>query len=396
LEEYNLGRHPNNAEPDIPVLSSPGDGKINESLTPELQTGDFSDPDGDTHAETTWQISTESNFSSLVLDVTSDSFLTSLTVPELNDNRGAASEWSDPYYSFTTIAAPASDDTDSNGIPDEQENEEVDLDGDGEPDYNQSDMKSVNTVVGDGQVGVKEGTNVTSIDSIKSIDPDTISDTTNKPDEMPLGLISFKVTVDNIGDTAEVTVYLSEPAPSGAKWYKYDTINGWQDYSAHATFSADGTSVTLALKDGDYGDCDGTANGIIVDPSGLGATSTPSPPPPAPSGGGGGGGCFIATAAYGSPMEPHVKVLRDFRDRFMLTNHVGKAFVDIYSTYSPSVADFIASHDNVRSVVRWSLLPLVSVCWVAINIGLVPALIFMLLFGFGLPGFVIARVKFRK
>jgi len=395
LEEYNLGRHPNNAEPEKPELSSPPDEETNVPLTPELETGIFSDPDvSDTHAQTQWQISTQSNSSSLVLDITSDSHLESLTVPEFilsvnttyywrvkfYDNRGAASEWSDPYYSFTTIDASASDDTDSNGIPDDQEvDNTVDLDGDGNPDYYQSDIKSVNTVVGDGQVGIKEGTNVTSIDSIKSIDPDTISDTTNKPDEMPLGIITFKVTVDNPGDDVEVVVYLSEPAPSGAKWYKYDTIHGWQDYSAYATFSADGTYVTLALKDGDYGDCDGVANRIIVDPSGLGTASTPSPPPPAPSSGGGGGGCFIATAAYGSYMEPHVKVLREFRDRFLLTNPVGKAFVDLYSTYSPPVADFIASHDTVRFMVRWSLLPLVGVSWVAVHFGLWVILGLMLL-----------------
>jgi len=92
--------------------------------------------------------------------------------------------------------------------------------------------------------------------------------------------------------------------------------------------------------------------------------------PSAPSGGGGGGGgCFIATAAYGSYMEPHVMVLRDFRDRFLLTNSVGKAFVDLYYTYSPPVADFIANHDNLRAVVRWSLLPIVGVSWMALHLG---------------------------
>lgn len=85
-------------------------------------------------------------------------------------------------------------------------------------------------------------------------------------------------------------------------------------------------------------------------------------------GGGGGGGCFIATAAYGSYMEPHVMVLRDFRDRFLLTNSVGKAFIDLYYTYSPPVAAFIANHDNLRAVVRWSLLPVVGVSWMTLNI----------------------------
>jgi hypothetical protein len=75
---------------------------------------------------------------------------------------------------------------------------------------------------------------------------------------------------------------------------------------------------------------------------------------------------------------------------------VGKAFVDLYSTYSPPVADFIASHDTVRFMVRWSLLPVVGVSWVAINIGSVFTLIFMLLLGFGLVGIVGSRRGFRK
>lgn len=47
-------------------------------------------------------------------------------------------------------------------------------------------------------------------------------------------------------------------------------------------------------------------------------------------GGGGGGGCFIATAAYGSLLEPHVRILCKFRDRYLLTNGPGKTFVKYY------------------------------------------------------------------
>jgi len=99
-------------------------------------------------------------------------------------------------------------------------------------------------------------------------------------------------------------------------------------------------------------------------------TFTKQAAPPAGGGGGGGGGCFIATAAYGSHMESHVKTLREFRDRFLLTNSVGKVFVDLYYTYSPPVADFIARHETLQAAVRLSLLPVVGVSWMSLNTGL--------------------------
>ena len=77
-------------------------------------------------------------------------------------------------------------------------------------------------------------------------------------------------------------------------------------------------------------------------------------------GGGGGGACFIVTAAYGLPTKPQVEVLSELRDHFLLTNFVGKTFVNLYYNYSPSVADSMAKHSWLGAVVRWSLLPLIT------------------------------------
>jgi hypothetical protein len=149
----------------------------------------------------------------------------------------------------------------------------------------------VNTVNNGDKVGIKGKTNVIKIDTLLSVDPNTIIDKVDRPENLPFGLLSFNLTVNNPGDVAEVMVYLSEPAKKGDKWFKYDSVNGWQDYSAHSWFSADRKSVTLELQDGGYGDADGMANGVIVDPSGLGSSGDSS------SSGGGGGGCFMATTS---------------------------------------------------------------------------------------------------
>jgi hypothetical protein len=121
-----------------------------------------------------------------------------------------------------------------------------------------------------------------------------------------------------------------------------------------------------------------------------GGTPAPGGTTSGGDGGGGGGGCFIATAAYGSPLEEHVRILRDFRDRFLLTNPAGKVFVDIYYSYSPYIADFITEHETLRSAVRLGLLPFVGLSWVMLNIDPVAGLGFILFLcsGFiGLAGF---------
>jgi YVTN family beta-propeller protein len=72
-----------------------------------------------------------------------------------------------------------------------------------------------------------------------------------------------------------------------------------------------------------------------------------------------GDSCFIATAAYGSPLDSHVAVLRDFRDKYLLTNPIGKTFCQFYSRYSPPIADSIRQHEALKTVTRWMLVPII-------------------------------------
>lgn len=79
------------------------------------------------------------------------------------------------------------------------------------------------------------------------------------------------------------------------------------------------------------------------------------------------GGCFIATAAYGSYEERHVKLLREFRDRRLLTNSMGSAFVALYYKTSPPIAQFIVDHPWLKPVVRTGLLPVIAFAWLLLN-----------------------------
>jgi len=214
--------------------------------------------------------------------------------------------------------------------------------------------------------------------------------------------------VVNDVDQALVGAEVSIDPPSGNIYYLDNSGN--PDLSLTKT-SSSGEFIILNVTPGDY-ELTATLDGYTFSPTisvyqgaitvdaliaesvstggggGGGDTSD--------GGGGGGGGCFIATAAYGSSMQPYVKILREFRGRFLLESSFGKFFVNLYYEYSPPIADFIANYDNLRAMVRLGLLPLIGISWLALKIGIVSTMALMLFFVFGLIGLLEVRKKFNR
>jgi len=297
-------------EPDTPAPLSPSNDDI-VSLTPVLKADAFHDPDVyDVHTASQWQIFRASD-NVCVFDKLSRSSLTTLNLPKLVleentdyvwqvrylDNHGLASDWSESG-TFTTGDNVA--DADHNGIPDDQEvATDLDLDEDGMPDIGQNDIKCVEIQGESAQIGIsiRQSDLVQSIAAIESeslADLQQQADSLNQPANLPYGLISFKLIVDQPGDEVVVTLHLSEAAPADSAWYKYDPVEDvWYDYSAYTEFGVDRKTIYLTLVDGGDGDADGIANGIIVDPLGLGVASSLA----GVSGGGSGGACFISAAS---------------------------------------------------------------------------------------------------
>jgi hypothetical protein len=340
LDEFQANTNPHvpngNSPPDPPDLVAPNDQQL-VAITPEIQTDEFYDPDpNDVHSETQWQIFQEAD-NVCVFDVTSPYSLTDIEIPKLildedadyiwrarfYDNHGNPSEWS-AVSGFTTEINY--EDDNGNGIPDHQEvDTNSDMNADGIYDMDQDTIKCVKLNGRNTQVGLAfdESSSVAAIESIVAEDPTNPklpAKAGTKPKNFPFGVIHYKLRVKAPGDQAVVTIYFSTSAPRNGKWFKYDPIEGlWQDFSDYASFSSNRKSVDLYLEDGGVGDEDGTANGIIIDPSGVGVTSSSID-----STGSSGvenvlsaAGCFITTASSRSrgKQPPHVHIWNEIRGR---------------------------------------------------------------------------------
>jgi hypothetical protein len=200
---------------------------------------------------------------------------------------------------------------------------------------------------------------------------------------LPYGAVGFRIADVNPGQPVTVTIYAPSDLPAGAVWYKYNPAKGWLRVDATGTHDANGALLSASTKFvvtagkgmltildddafADYSTEIVAGKAVIVDP---GAVGVPAAGGADVGGGGGGSGCFIATAAFGSYFDPYVKILRDFRDIFLLTNSAGKAFVDFYYRTSPPVAQFIAKNEFLKGAVRIGLMPVVGFSALSLQVG---------------------------
>jgi parallel beta-helix repeat protein len=104
------------------------------------------------------------------------------------------------------------------------------------------------------------------------------------------------------------------------------------------------------------------------------------------------GSCFIATAAYGSGLHPHVKTLRGFRDRFLLNNTQGRRFVALYYRFGRHVADIIVENPALKQLTRLLLLPIIGFSAFILYTDLVFKCTFLFVLSLSFVGLIISHV----
>jgi hypothetical protein len=193
------------------------------------------------------------------------------------------------------------------------------------------------------------------------------------------------------GGTNSVSVTTNK---SSCTWTAVSNTPSWITVTSGSSGTGNGTvSYSVAANTG------GAKSGTMTIASKTFSITIEAPPATTtvpPSSGGGGGGCFIATAAFGSPMEHHVQILRDFRDSYLLNYKMGQKFVNFYYQTSPQVADTISESQTLRLLTRWFLMPVIGTAYLTITFGMMTTLLIIIFAIVLLISFVWAlRRRFR-
>ena len=69
--------------------------------------------------------------------------------------------------------------------------------------------------------------------------------------------------------------------------------------------------------------------------------------------------CFVATAAFGTPLQTEIQILREWRDSELSFSLAGRQFIDIYYKMGPHLAHLVEKNKFIarisRSIIRQAI-----------------------------------------
>jgi plastocyanin len=213
--------------------------------------------------------------------------------------------------------------------------------------------------------GISDTFSVTTQSAPPDMIPDQFTFTDQTDAALSTVITSNTITVSGITSTTPISITGGTYSINGESYTSADgTVNPGDTVTVQQTSSESHSTTTNATL----------TIGGISDTFSVTTISSSSGGGGAAAGGGGGGGCFIATAAFGSPMAGQVEILRQFRDRYLLTNAPGQKFVAWYYRNGPAAADYIKDKPLAKAAVRVALYPLIGFSLLLIN-GMLPYLL---------------------
>ncbi|MFH1729907.1 MAG: C1 family peptidase [Pseudomonadota bacterium] len=196
--------------------------------------------------------------------------------------------------------------------------------------------------------------------AIDSYDPDTLS-LSATPTDMGYGIFEIKIKTEELAQKVKFIIYLSIDGEENSVFYNYKNDSSWS--YENSTYSLRKDLITVSVKEGGGNDYDGEEDQILTFIAGINEPSSISSEGQSTSS----DWCFIATAAYGSKLDPHVVYLRQFRDQYLMKNLLGRKFVEFYYEKSPAIAKIIADNAVYRFIVKILLLPFVLFSFIILN-----------------------------
>lgn len=183
---------------------------------------------------------------------------------------------------------------------------------------------------------------------------------------------SNDITTFNTVTTAENYGILSVTSEGDVSAGSLDGLDNEVRYcfkmaSQDTTGNIDHISSTDCTAQGVYNDLNSDCRNVCTSPSEVVGLLTDT-------------SCFIATAAYGTNLDPHVQSLREFKNQYLVPSWIGRKVVKFYYSVSPPIAKFIKQHEPLKVLTRAFLWPVVFGVKLLMSMGfwffVIPAVVF--------------------